>query len=52
MGRHRPGEGMTPVAELLPPTQDIEWPEGANEEYVVELREMNDEPTVRPEARA
>lgn len=51
MGRHRPGEGMTPVAELLPP-QDIEWPEGATEEYIDELREMNADPSVRDEARA
>lgn len=54
-GRHRPGEGMTPVTELVDvPCRDeeIEWPEGATEEYAEELAEMNAEPVVRPEVRA
>ena len=51
MGRHRPGEGMTPVAELLS-TLDVEWPEGATEEYGDVLHEMNENPTVRDEVRA
>lgn len=48
MGKHRPGEGMTPVSEFV----DIPWPEGATEEYADELREMNEDPVVRREVRA
>jgi hypothetical protein len=56
MGRHRPGEGMTPVTDLVAvprrDDQDIEWPKGATEEYADELHEMNADPVVRPEVRA
>lgn len=47
MGRHWPGEGMTPVASLLvllrrDPVVDVPVHEGATEEYADELREMRE----------
>lgn len=66
MGEHRPGEGRIPVTKLLRgPVEDSErvrrrraeslvpeQHEGANPEFVAELRVMNEDPCVRDEARA
>lgn len=46
MAKHRPGEGMTPVAEF------IDLPEGATEGYADDLHEINAESIVNEEARA
>lgn len=41
MGKHRPGEGMTPVADLIGSVEPPVWP-GADEDYGDELREMRE----------
>lgn len=39
MGKHRPGEGMTPVTDLIGSVEPPVWP-GADEGYGDDLRDM------------